>query len=72
MVTFGLVVSLPCPFNVMLKKLQLTSNLCIKAGFTNGQEMAAAYIREKWPGPTAEALLAMADVGERSQEHGSG
>ena len=33
--------------------------------------MVAAYIRNKWPGPTAEAVLAMADVGDRPQEYGS-
>lgn len=41
-----------------------------KAGVTNGQDMVAAYIREKWPGPTSEAILAMAEVGERPQEYG--
>lgn len=45
--------------------------LVSKAGITNGQDMVAAYIREKWPGPTAEAILAMADVGDRPQEYGS-
>ena len=33
--------------------------------------MVAAYIRNKWPGATAEAILAMADVGGRSQDYGS-
>ena len=33
--------------------------------------MAAAYVRDKWPGPTAEAMLAMAEVGDRRQEYGS-
>ena len=37
------------------------------AGVTNGNDMVAAYIRETWPGPTAEAALAMADVGDRGQ-----
>lgn len=46
-------------------------NLWASAGVTNGQDMVAAYIREKWPGPTAEAILAMADVGDRQQEYGS-
>ena len=42
-----------------------------KGGVTNGQDMVAAYIRSKWPGPTAETALAIADVGDRSQEYGS-
>ena len=33
--------------------------------------MVAAYIRDKWPGPTAEAVLAMAEVGDRGQEYES-
>ena len=44
----------------------------MKAGVTNGQDMVAAYIRNKWPGPTAEAVLAMADVGDRPQAYESG
>lgn len=57
--------------NEMLKKTQLTLNSCVKGGVTTGQDMVAAYIREKWPGPTAEAILAIAEVGERPQEYGS-
>lgn len=30
--------------------------------------MVAAYVREIWPGPAANAVLAMADVGERNVE----
>ena len=33
--------------------------------------MVAAYMRAKWPGPTVEAVLSFADVGERPQEYGS-
>ena len=33
--------------------------------------MVAAYIREKWPGPTSSAMMAMADVGDRSVEYDS-
>ncbi|KAL9132868.1 MAG: hypothetical protein Q9175_005955 [Cornicularia normoerica] len=47
------------------------SLIFIQRGFTNGQDMAAAYIREKWPGPLAETMMAMADVGERVPEYGS-
>ena len=32
--------------------------------------MVAAYMRHKWPGPTVEAVLAMAEVGDRTQEYG--
>ena len=42
------------------------------AGVTNGNDMVAAYVRETWPGPTAEAVLAMADVGDRGQEYRTG
>lgn len=40
-------------------------------GITNGQDMLVAFVCEKWPGPTAEAMLVMADVGERRREYGS-
>ena len=40
-----------------------------EGGITNGQDMVAAYIRDKWAGPTVEAMLAMAEVGERGQEY---
>lgn len=39
---------------------------CYIAGITNGQDMMAAYIRDTWPGPVANAVLAIADVGGRS------
>ena len=32
-------------------------------------DMVAAYIRKTWPGPTAEAVLAMADVGDREADY---
>ena len=38
-------------------------------GITNGQEIVAAYIREKFPGPAAEAALAMAGCGEKGIEY---
>ena len=34
--------------------------------------MVAAYIRERWPGPLAETVLAMADVGGRPVEYDNG
>lgn len=46
--------------------------IAIPAGITNGMDMVAAYIRATWPGPTTEALLAMADVGDRKAEYGNG
>jgi len=42
---------------------------CCIAGITNGLDMAAAYIRDTWPGPAANAVLAMADVGGRNVEY---
>lgn len=41
-------------------------------GITNGQDLVAAYIRETWPGPTTEAVLAAADVGDRGAEYRTG
>lgn len=38
-------------------------------GITLGQEMMAAYIREKFPGPVAEAVIAMADVGQKGIDY---
>ena len=34
--------------------------------------MVAAYIRQRWPGPVANAVCAMADVGNRSAEYDNG
>jgi len=34
--------------------------------------MVAAYIRENFPGPAAEAAIAMADVGEKGIGYGKG
>ena len=52
--------------NPTSKAIELTR--CV-AGITNGQDMVAAYIRDTWPGPAANAVLAMADVGERNVEY---
>ncbi|KAF2817000.1 class I glutamine amidotransferase-like protein, partial [Mytilinidion resinicola] len=38
-------------------------------GITNGLDMVAAYIRQRWPGPLAEVVCKMADVGERGVEY---
>ncbi|KAF7887217.1 uncharacterized protein EAF02_003864 [Botrytis sinoallii] len=40
-------------------------NIWSSGGITNGLEMIAAYIRQKFPSPAAEAVIAMADVGEK-------
>ena len=48
------------------------ADVWIVGGITNGQDMVAAYVRERWPGPTVEAILAMADVGDRGVEYGTG
>ena len=34
--------------------------------------MVAAYIRERWGGPLAETVCAMADVGDRGAEYPNG
>ena len=41
----------------------------MSGGITNGQEMVAEYIRENFPGPASEAVLARADVGEKGVEY---
>jgi len=41
-------------------------------GITNGQEMVAAYLREKLPGPVSEAVIAMSDVGEKGINYTTG
>jgi len=41
----------------------------MSGGITNGQEMVAGYIRDNFPGPASEAVLAMADVGEKGVEY---
>ncbi|KAF2502879.1 class I glutamine amidotransferase-like protein [Lophium mytilinum] len=38
-------------------------------GVTNGQDMVAAYIRQRWPGPLAEVVCRLADVGDRGVEY---
>ncbi|KAK0119028.1 hypothetical protein ONS96_012097 [Cadophora gregata f. sp. sojae] len=47
------------------KRWVTDGNIWTSGGITNGQEMIAAYIREKLPGPAAEAVLEMADVGDK-------
>ena len=37
-----------------------------------GRTMVAACVRERWPGATGEETLAMADVGDRGVEYGTG
>lgn len=70
--TFGVAVRLSIALklgDVDERGVELT-RLCL-GGITNGLDMIAAFIREMWPGPTAEAALAIADVGERGEEYGS-
>ena len=50
---------------------ETTDNAIFAGGITNGQDMVAAYIRENWPGPTANAVLAMADIGGRNVDYES-
>ena len=44
----------------------------VLGGITNGQDMVAAYVREKWPGPLSDTVCAMADVGDREVEYKNG
>jgi hypothetical protein len=41
-------------------------------GITNGLDMVAAYLREKYPGPLSDTVCMLADVGDRGQEYGTG
>jgi transcriptional regulator GlxA family with amidase domain len=41
----------------------------LSGGITNGNDLVAAYIRETYPGPVAEIVCAMADVGDRSLKY---
>ena len=34
--------------------------------------MVAAYLNETYPGPLSDTICAMADVGQRGQEYGTG
>ncbi|OCL03526.1 PfpI endopeptidase-like protein [Glonium stellatum] len=41
-------------------------------GITNGQDMVAAYIRQRWPGPVTAVVCEMADIGSRDMEYNNG
>jgi hypothetical protein len=45
---------------------------CILAGVTNGQDMVAAYLHEKFQTELADLVCAMAEVGDRGQEYDKG
>ncbi|KAG4035377.1 hypothetical protein MFRU_001g01470 [Monilinia fructicola] len=47
-------------------------NIWTCGGITNGLEMVAAYMRQKFPGPAAEAVITMADVGEKGVLYSKG
>lgn len=49
--------------------LGLTCSVFDLAGITNGLDMVAAFIRQRWPGAVADIVCALADVGERKQEY---
>ncbi|KAH6675522.1 PfpI endopeptidase-like protein [Halenospora varia] len=44
-------------------------NIWSSGGVTNGQEMVAAYLREKFPGPVSNSVIAMADVGTKGIDY---
>ncbi|TAQ88219.1 Peptidylprolyl isomerase [Chlorociboria aeruginascens] len=54
------------------KRWVIDGNIWSSGGITNGQEMVAAYLREKLPGPVTEAVVAMAEVGEKGIEYSTG
>ncbi|PVH88340.1 PfpI endopeptidase-like protein [Cadophora sp. DSE1049] len=51
------------------KRWVTDGNIWTSGGITNGQEMVAAFIREKMPGPAAEAVLEMAGVGDKGIDY---
>lgn len=46
--------------------------IILSGGITNGLEMIAAYIRQKFPGPAGEAAVALAGVGDKGVEYDHG
>jgi len=62
---FGLVVS-----KVLILNKGLADNAT--AGITNGQEMVAHYIKQRWPGALSDTVISMADVAGRGQEYDTG
>lgn len=49
-----------------------SGKLWSSGGVTNGNDAVAAWIREHYPGPLSDLVLAMTDVGDRGQEYGEG
>jgi len=54
------------------KRWTRDGNVWTSGGITNGQDMVAEYIRVRWPGPLAEVVCNMADVGGRGVEYENG
>lgn len=46
--------------------------LFLIAGITNGHDLVAAYIRERCSKELSDLVCAMADIGDRGQEYGTG
>ncbi|KAF3491305.1 ThiJ/PfpI family protein [Arthroderma uncinatum] len=46
-------------------------NIWTSGGVTNGNDLVAAYLRENFPLPLVNTILAMADVGDRKLEYGT-
>ncbi|KAF2175714.1 class I glutamine amidotransferase-like protein [Zopfia rhizophila CBS 207.26] len=55
-----------------IKRWTFDGKIWTAAGITNGQDMVAAYLRNRWPGRLSETVIAMADVGGRGQEYPTG
>ncbi|KAH8703731.1 ThiJ/PfpI family protein [Talaromyces proteolyticus] len=47
-------------------------NIWSAGGITNGNDLVAAYLRATYPGPVAEMVCTMADVGDRALEYDVG
>lgn len=46
--------------------------ITILGGITNGLDMTAAYIRQRFPGPLADTVCALADVRDRGTQYETG
>jgi hypothetical protein len=57
---------------VLMPMLVLMLICDVTGGITNGLDMVAAYLREKYPGPLSDTVCMLADVGDRGQEYRTG
>ena len=54
------------------KRWERDGSVWCSAGITNGQDMVAAFMRERWPAGLAQLVCKLADVGDRGKEYPNG